>query len=102
MKKWLLAGLKQLESDPWIEIIPEKFKLGDEIKGKVLRITDFGIFAELDGGVEGLIYSSEITKPSQEDGEIKEGDEIWARIIKIDLEERKLGLSMKNLKKIDK
>jgi small subunit ribosomal protein S1 len=98
----MALGLKQLESDPWIEIIPEKFKLGDEINGKVLRITDFGIFVELDGGVEGLIYSSEITKPSQKDSEIKEGDEIRARIIKIDLEERKLGLSMKNLKKIDK
>lgn len=98
----MALGLKQLEPDPWIEIIPSKFKLGDEVKGKVLRITDFGIFTELEGAVEGLIYSSEIIHPSDEGAEIKEGDDIRARIIKIDLEERKIGLSMKNLRKADK
>lgn len=98
----MALGLKQLDQDPWIEIIPARFKLGDEVKGKVLRITDFGIFIELEGGVEGLIYSSEITQPSKKGIEIKEGDEIWARIIKIDLDERKIGLSMKNLKRADK
>lgn len=94
-------GLKQLEPDPWVKNIPEKFKLGLEVKGKILRITDFGIFVELEGSVEGLVYSSEITKPSSEKTEdaIKEGDEIWVRIIKIDLDEKKIGLSMKNLKK---
>ncbi len=97
----MALGLKQLEEDPWIEIIPVKFKLGDEVKGKVLRITDFGIFIELEGGVEGLIYSSEIVQ-SDKDEQTKEGDEIWARIIKIDLDERKIGLSMKNLKRTSK
>lgn len=92
----IALGLKQLEEDPWIEIIPARFKLGDEVKGKVLRITDFGMFIELEGGVEGLIYSSEITQSA------KEGDEIWSRIIKIDLDEKKIGLSMKNLKSVDK
>lgn len=94
----MALGIKQLEPDPWLEEIPSKFSLGNEVKGKVLRITDFGIFIELEGRVEGLIYSSEIVPPSAESPEIKEEDEIWARIIKIDLDERKIGLSMKNLK----
>jgi small subunit ribosomal protein S1 len=99
----MALGLKQLEPDPWLHDIPEKFKLGTELKGKVLRITDFGIFVELEGGVEGLVYSSEIIKPASENiGDVlKEGDDINVRIIKVDLEERKLGLSMKNLKRIE-
>ena len=93
----IALGLKQLEQDPWIEVIPSKFKLGDEVEGKVLRITDFGIFIEIEGGVEGLIYSSEIVQPSEGEEPIKEGDEIRSRIIRIDLEERKIGLSMKHV-----
>ncbi|OGW37357.1 MAG: 30S ribosomal protein S1 [Nitrospirae bacterium RBG_13_39_12] len=97
----MALGLKQIEPDPWLQDIPEKFKLGSELNGKVLKITDFGIFVELEGGVEGLIYSSEIIKPTSGNVEdvLKEGDDINVRIIKIDTEERKLGLSMKNLKR---
>jgi small subunit ribosomal protein S1 len=95
----MALGLKQLEPDPWIETIPSKFRLGDEVDGKVLRITDFGIFVELEGGVEGLIYASEVVQPSSEEEKIKEGDAVRARIIKIDLEERKIGLSMKNTRR---
>ena len=97
----MALGLKQLESDPWLHDIPERFKLGSEVKGRVIRITDFGIFVELGGGVEGLIYSSEVIKPASGKVEdvVKESDDIWVRIIKIDLDERKIGLSMKNLKK---
>lgn len=95
----IALGLKQLEQDPWIEVIPSKFKLGAEVTGKVLRITDFGIFIEIAGGVEGLIYSSEIVQLSEGEGQepLKEGDEVKARIIRIDLEERKIGLSMKHV-----
>jgi small subunit ribosomal protein S1 len=92
-------GLKQLEPDPWIEIIPSRFRLGDEVEGKVLRITEFGIFIELEGGVEGLVYSSEVVQPSKDAEPHREGDVVAARIIKIDLDERKIGLSMKNLKR---
>ncbi len=94
-------GLKQIEEDPWIEAIPSKFKLGDIVKGRVLRLTDFGIFTELEGGVEGLIYSSEVVPPEGGAEQFKEGDTVSARIIKIDLEERKIGLSMKNVKRTD-
>jgi small subunit ribosomal protein S1 len=92
----IALGLKQLEPDPWIEKIPSLFRLGEEITGKVLKITDFGIFLEMEGGVEGLIYSSEIIQQAEP---IKEGDDIVARIIRIDTEERKIGLSMKNVRK---
>ncbi|MBM4129260.1 MAG: S1 RNA-binding domain-containing protein, partial [Nitrospira sp.] len=96
-KEKIALGLKQLEPDPWIRDVPERFKLGSGVKGKVLRITDFGIFVELDGGFEGLVYTSEIVKPAGK-AEMKEGDDIWVRIIKVDPEERKIGLSMKNIK----
>ena len=91
----IALGLKQLETDPWIEKIPSRFRLGEEITGRVLKITDFGIFLEMEGGVEGLVYSSEIVQPAEP---IKEGDEVAARIIRIDTEERKIGLSMKNVR----
>lgn len=99
----MALGLKQLEQDPWVHDFPERFKLGSEAMGKVLSITDFGIFVELEGGGEGLIYSSEIVKPNQENSEsvIKPGDSIPVRIIKIDCEDRKIGLSMKNLKRTE-
>ncbi|MFO0754465.1 MAG: 30S ribosomal protein S1 [Thermodesulfovibrionales bacterium] len=93
-KERMALGIKQLTPDPWQSEIPVKFKLGEEFTGKVLRITDFGIFVELEGGVEGLVYSSEVDASR----EIKEGDEIRVRIIKLNVEDRKIGLSMKNLK----
>jgi small subunit ribosomal protein S1 len=96
----MALGLKQLAPDPWVHEIPEKFKLGTEVEGKVLMIADFGIFVELEGGVEGLIYSSEIVKPDTAENTdfIKVDDTISVRIIKVDCDERKIGLSMKNLK----
>lgn len=93
-KERMALGIKQLMPDPWQNEIPAKFKLGFEFDGKVLRITDFGVFVELDGGVEGLVYSSEID-PAKE---IKEGDLVKVRIIKLNIEDRKIGLSMRNLK----
>jgi len=97
----MALGLKQLEQDPWLHDIPERFKHGSEVTGKVLSITDFGIFVELEGGSEGLIYSSEIVKPpsGRIEDVIKPGDMIPVRIIKVDCEDRKIGLSMKNLRR---
>jgi len=91
----LALGMKQVEADPWIKDIPEKYKLGDEVKCKILRLTDFGIFAEIEGEVEGLIYSSEVVQGEEP---LKEGEEVLVRIIKIDTEDRKIGLSMKHVK----
>lgn len=94
-KERIALGLKQLKPDPWIEDIPQRFRLGDELPCRVLRTTDFGIFVELNSEVEGLIYSSEVINTEEP---LKEGDEVWARIIKVDTENRKIGLSMKNVK----
>ena len=94
-KERIALGMKQLADDPWLNEIPARFKLGDEVKNRVLRLTDFGVFVEIEGEVEGLIYSSEVVNTEEP---LKEGDMLLARIIKIDLEERKIGLSMKNLK----
>jgi small subunit ribosomal protein S1 len=93
-KERMALGLKQLVTDPWINDIPQRYALGDEFECKVLRNTEFGIFVELENEVEGLVYSSEIL----EEGEpLKEGDMIRARIIKVDLANKKIGLSMKNV-----
>jgi small subunit ribosomal protein S1 len=95
-------GLKQLTPNPWEEEIPKRFHLGDEVKCRVLRITEYGIFVEIEDLVEGLIYSSEIEPSNRRPEEVyKEGDEVMARIIKLDLENQKIGLSMKNLKSVD-
>ncbi|MCX8030750.1 MAG: 30S ribosomal protein S1 [Thermodesulfovibrionales bacterium] len=94
-KERMALGIKQLQPDPWVNEIPEKFKLGEEFTAKILKKTDFGLFVELPGNVEGLVYSSEIDNSK----EIVEGGEIQVRIIKVNLEDRKIGLSMKNIKK---
>lgn len=94
-KERIALGLKQLKEDPWIEEIPRTFHLGDEVKCRALRQTDFGIFVEMPGEVEGLIYASEALRREEP---VQEGEELWARIIKIDLDNRKIGLSMKNVK----
>jgi small subunit ribosomal protein S1 len=91
----MALGIKQLAPDPWMSEVPEKYKLGTEFRCKVLRLTEYGIFVEIDGEVEGLIYSSEIMEAEEP---LKEGDEVLARIIKVDLTNKKLGLSMKNVK----
>jgi len=98
----LSLGLKQLQPNPWEKEIPEKYQLGDEVRCKVLRINEYGIFVLIEDFVEGLIYSSEVEPSHKKPDELyKEGDEIWARIIKIDPGSQKIGLSMKNLRSID-
>lgn len=94
-KEKISLGLKQLMPDPWLKEIPEKYTLGKEVRCKVIKLTEFGIFVDIEGEVEGLIYSSEILQKQEP---FKEGDEVIARIIKINPEERKIGLSMKHVK----
>ena len=93
-------GVKQLEKDPW-EGISHKYSPGEVFEGKITNITDFGIFLELDEGIEGLIHISEINKDKA--GKLSEfvkvGDSLKALIIHIDETERKIGLSLKGLEK---
>jgi len=92
-KERISLGLKQLTPDPWSKDIPERYKVGQDEKVKVVKAADFGVFVEMEQGVEGLIPASEISK---ETGVIKEGDEVTARIIKVDAAERKIALSLKS------
>ena len=91
-KERISLGLKQLTPDPWDKAIPERYKVGQDEKVKVTKKADFGMFVELELGIEGLIPASEVPKDSPE---IKEGDEVTARVIKVDRGDRKIALSIK-------
>ncbi|HEY3347447.1 MAG TPA: 30S ribosomal protein S1 [Nitrospirota bacterium] len=100
-KERLSLGLKQLDQDPWDGDIPNKYRVGDNVTCKVIKITDFGVFVELEGGVEGLVHISEIDKDPHAKVEdlLKLDDEVTAKIIKVDTAERKIGLSIRAFKK---
>ncbi len=89
-------GLKQLEDDPWSHI-DDRFKVGDLVKGTVAKIASFGAFVNLDGDIDGLIHISQLSENHVEKVKdvIKVGDEIEARVIKVDKVERRIGLSIK-------
>jgi len=91
-------GIKQLEPDPWQAAI-EKYPLGAKVSGKITNVTDFGIFVELEEGIEGLIHVSEISKDKVNTpvGLYKVGDEIETRVINVSAKDRKIGLSIKAL-----
>jgi small subunit ribosomal protein S1 len=89
-------GMKQLEGDPWSEI-EGKFKVGDLVKGTVAKIASFGAFVSLEGDIDGLIHISQLSEDHVEKVKdvIKVGDEVEARVIKVDKVERRVGLSVK-------
>jgi len=89
-------GMKQLTQDPW-EDIDRLFKLGDVIKGKVARVAGYGAFIELDHEIDGLVHISQISEERIEKvkDHLSEGQEVTARVIKIDKDERRIGLSIK-------
>ena len=98
-KERLSLGYKQLKNDPWDDEIPNRYVVGDVAVGKVSKVADFGIFVELDGGVEGLIHISEAGFDPQAklEEKFKLQDEVTAKIIKVDREERKIALSLRDL-----
>jgi len=91
-------GIKQLTPDPW-ERIPEKYKVGTKVTGKVTNITDFGVFVELEEGIEGLIHTSEIGKSKSKSslGKFQIDDVIQSLVVNVSKEEKKIGLSIKKL-----
>jgi small subunit ribosomal protein S1 len=91
-KERISLGLKQLTPDPWDKAIPERYKVGKDETVKVTKKADFGLFVDLELGIEGLIPTSEIPKDAEE---IKEGAEVTARVIKVDRNDRKIALSIK-------
>jgi len=89
-------GMKQLAEDPWSDI-DAHFKIGDVVKGTVSKITTFGAFVELKDGIDGLVHISQISEEriDKVKDHLKPGQEVTARVVKIDREERRLGLSIK-------
>ena len=89
-------GMKQLTQDPW-EDIDRIYKMGDVIKGKVARVAGYGAFIELENEIDGLVHISQVSEERIEKIKdyLNEGDEVSARVIKIDKEERRIGLSIK-------
>ena len=95
----LSLGIKQLTDDPWKDL-DEKSPLGSDITGTVVNLTDFGIFVEVSDGVEGLVHISEIDSsiPKNKVHDMYPvGSVVKANVIKIDLEERRLGLSISEI-----
>jgi small subunit ribosomal protein S1 len=95
-KKRIALGLKQLDQDPWDHDIPNRFHIGDTVTGKVTKLTNFGAFVELEEGLEGLLHISELADHKVDNPEevVKPGQTVDVRIIKIDPEERKVGLTL--------
>ena len=89
-------GLKQIEPDPWIEV-PNKYKIGSVVRGKVVNITSFGVFAQLEDDIEGLIHISELAEQRIEKPEdiVSVSQELDLKVIHLDPTERRIGLSLK-------
>ncbi len=97
-KKKIALGYKQLLPKPW-DLVPEKYHVGDVIKGKIVRIVPFGAFVQLEPTVDGLIHISQITNHRLErvEDELRLGDEIEVKILDVNADKRKISLSRKAL-----
>jgi small subunit ribosomal protein S1 len=98
-KQRVSLGLKQIEPDPWV-LVPEKYAIGSVVRGRIVNITNFGAFAKLEEGVEGLIHISELDEKHVDNPNevVSIGDELDLKVISLDPEERRIGLSLKEAK----
>ena len=89
-------GLKQLYPDPWQEDIPKRYQAGDMVRGQISKLTSFGAFVEVEDGLEGLLHISELSekKISSPEEIVDVGDVVDVRVIRVDPEQRKIGLSL--------
>jgi small subunit ribosomal protein S1 len=96
-RKRIALGLKQLASDPWEGDIPSRYRPGDIKTGKVTKLTNFGLFVELEPGLEGLLHVSEWSDPEGKGPaeSVQVGDTIEVRVLRVDPAERKVGLGRK-------
>jgi small subunit ribosomal protein S1 len=94
-KKRIALGRKQLSPDPWLETIPQNYHVGDLLSGYVTKITNFGAFVKLEEDLEGLLHVSELSdgKVGNIEDILKPGQKIEVRVIRVDTEDRKIGLS---------
>ena len=99
-KRRVSLGIKQLTEDPWLRAIPEKYIPGHIIKGKVAKLTNFGAFVELEPELEGLLHISELAdhKIDKPQDVVKVGDEVEVKILKVDSDARKIGLSLRRVR----
>ncbi len=98
-RKRIALGLKQMANDPWEGDIPGRYKPGEIKKGKVTKLTNFGVFVELESGLEGLLHISELADGKVESPEeiVKVGDELEVKVLRVDAADRKIALSRKRL-----
>jgi len=96
--KRISLGLKQIQPDPWTTVA-HRYPMGSRVTGKVVRLTDFGAFVELESGVDGLLHISQMSnRPiSRPDEVVSVGDELTLLVIRVDPNERRIGLSLKEL-----
>ena len=96
-KMRVALGLKQLTEDPWLRQIPDHYMPGQIVRGKVTKLTNFGVFVELEEELEGLLHVSEMADHKVENPQdiVKVGDEVEVKILRVDTDERKIGLSLK-------
>lgn len=96
-RKRIALGLKQLGDDPWETTIPEKYQVNAIVKGVVTKITNFGVFVELEEDLEGLLHVSELSEQKIEnpENEVEVGQELEVRVLRVDIDDRKIGLSRK-------
>lgn len=99
-KRRVSLGIKQMTEDPWIRAIPEKYVPGHIIKGKVAKLTNFGAFVELESELEGLLHISELAdhKIDKPQDIVKVGDDVEVKILKVDSDARKIGLSLRRVR----
>ncbi len=96
-KQRVSLGLKQMTQDPWVEAIPSHYQPGMIVRGKVTKITNFGVFVELEEDLEGLLHISELADHKVENPQdvVKQNQEVEVKILRVDMDERKIGLSLK-------
>src|SRR5207244_4436719 len=101
-RKRAALGIKQMANDPWEGDIPGRYHPGDVKKGKVTKLTNFGVFVELEPGLEGLLHISELADHKVESPEevVKVGDEIEVKVLRVDVGDRKIGLSRRKLDEV--
>ena len=96
--KRISLGLKQVQPDPWTTVA-QRYPMGSRVTGKIVRLTDFGAFVELEPGVDGLLHISQMSsRPiGRPDELVSVGDELTLLVIRVDANERRIGLSLKEL-----
>ncbi|MGV6814020.1 MAG: 30S ribosomal protein S1 [Phycisphaerales bacterium] len=96
-KQRISLGIKQLSEDPWVEAIPSAYQPGMVVRGKVTKITNFGVFVELEDDLEGLLHISELADHKVENPQdvVTVDEEVDVKILRVDIDDRKIGLSLK-------